>query len=65
MLVEKQAKDTTTVVHAQWVVPDKYYPYTCSNCFYEFVSDDDDTHAPERCPNCGAVMDSSIQYLYI
>lgn len=39
---------------AEWIVPDKYYPDTCSNCMFEFASDED--YLPKYCPECGYKM---------
>ena len=43
-------------VYAEWLVPDEYYPDTCSNCKFEFVRDYEEDYIPKFCPECGACM---------
>lgn len=52
-------------VHAQWVVPDKNYPETCSNCMFEYVRDEEDSYLPKFCPECGAMMSKTVRHLYL
>ena len=44
------------IIHARWLIPDKHYPDTCSNCLFEFVWDSDEGYHPNYCPQCGALM---------
>ena len=53
------------VVHADWVVPDKHYPITCSHCMLEFLWDDDEEYIPKYCPECGAQMGKEVRHLYL
>ena len=44
------------IIYAKWIVPDDNYPYTCSNCLFEFVWDGEEDYRPKFCPHCGALM---------
>ena len=45
------------IIYARWVVPDDYYPHTCTNCRFEYVHYDEEVdYVPNYCPNCGALM---------
>ena len=60
------AVDVVEVIHAQWVIPDKYYPLTCTHCKFEYCGwENDDGYIPNYCLNCGAQMDKKVYYLYL
>lgn len=50
----KECKESP--LEAEWIVPDKNYPDTCSNCMFEFAFDGDDNYVPKYCPECGRKM---------
>lgn len=52
-------------LRAQWVVPDKNYPETCSHCMFEYTREEDDGYLPKYCPECGAIMDDKVYHLYL
>ena len=52
-----KSSDYKRLVYARWIVPDDNYPYTCTNCLYEYVIDSDEEYKPSKyCPECGAFM---------
>ena len=51
-------------LHARWVVMDKYYPMMCTNCHFEYCTEEDDKYVPKYCPECGARMSNTVEYTY-
>lgn len=58
-----EAAAVKEAVYGQWLVPDKYYPDTCSKCKFEFIWDGDDDYLPKYCPECGTIM-TGRRFLY-
>ena len=64
LLTYAPTAEAKEVVYAEWLVPDRCYPDTCSNCKFEFIWDGDDDYLPKYCPECGAAM-TGRRLLYI
>ena len=64
MFVEECVEDKP-VTKARWVIPDKYYPETCSLCEFELSRDNDNDYLPKYCPDCGTPMEEGVFYLYL
>lgn len=57
--------DDKPATKARWVVPDRYYPETCSLCDFELSRDEDDGYLPKYCPECGTPMEDKVYHLYL
>lgn len=56
IVLDAEAAKVKEIIQAEWLVPDEYYPDTCSNCRFEFAWDGDEDYIPKFCPECGAGM---------
>ena len=62
LFVEEHVEDKP-VTRARWVIPDKYYPETCSMCAFELSRDEGDDYLPKYCPECGTPMEDKVYHL--